>query len=26
VEKGTHDQLLALGQVYKHLYGMQFTV
>ena len=26
VEEGTHDQLLALGQVYKRLYEMQFTV
>jgi len=25
-EKGTHDQLLALGQVYKRLYEMQFSV
>ena len=24
-EEGTHDQLLALGQVYKRLYEMQFT-
>lgn len=26
VEKGTHDQLLTLGQVYKRLYEMQFSV
>jgi ATP-binding cassette, subfamily B, bacterial MsbA len=24
-EEGTHDQLLARGQVYKRLYEMQFT-
>ncbi len=26
VEKGTHDQLLATGQVYKRLYEMQFSI
>ncbi len=26
VEKGTHDQLLARGQIYKRLYEMQFSV
>jgi ATP-binding cassette, subfamily B, bacterial MsbA len=26
VEKGTHDQLLVLGRVYKRLYEMQFSV
>jgi ABC-type multidrug transport system fused ATPase/permease subunit len=26
VEKGTHDQLLALGQTYKRLHDLQFNV